>query len=101
MLHHGVIAGCREEFKSLSADEFNAFDRRSTDTEFAWLWSVRASHFVHCLEPASSVGVKPREEVRTLQRPGSERYRRLVNRRLVGTPQVEAGRPRRMTLCGR
>jgi hypothetical protein len=53
---------------------------------------------VVCLDPAGCVGLKPKAEFRSPQRPDPERRLRLVTPRLVGTPRLEAGRPRRMTL---
>ena len=98
MVNHCVNPGCHEEFKYFSAGELYALERRSAATEFFWLCNVHASRFVVCLEPAGCVGVKPRAEFCSLQRPDPERSLRFVTRRSVGTPQVDAGRPRRMTL---
>jgi hypothetical protein len=42
--------------------------------------------------------VKPKAELRSLRPPDPEWRLRLVTPRSVGTPQIKAGRPRRMTL---
>jgi hypothetical protein len=98
MVSRCVSPACQNEFKRFTAGELYALDQRSADTEFFWLCPVCAAHFVVCLEPAGCVAVKPREEFRSLQRPDPERYLRLVTRRSVRIPQIEAGPPRRMTL---
>jgi hypothetical protein len=101
MVNRCVSPGCQEQFKCFTAGELYALDRRSADTEFFWLCPVCASHFVVFLEPAGRVGVKPKAEFRSPERPDPERRLRLVTPRSVGTPWLEAGRPRRMTLSAR
>jgi hypothetical protein len=98
MVNRCASPSCQEEFKCFTAGELYALDRRSADTEFFWLCPVCASHFVVFLEPAGRVGVKPKADFRSPQRSDSERCLRLVTPRSVGTPRLEAGRPRRMTL---
>jgi hypothetical protein len=98
MVNRCVSPGCQEEFNCFTAGELYALDRRSADTEFFWLCPVCASHLVVCLETTGCVGVKPRAKFRSLERPDPERRLRLVTPRSVGTPRLEAGRPRRMTL---
>jgi hypothetical protein len=98
MVNRCVNPGCEEQFKCFTAGELYSLDRRSTDTEFFWLCPVCASHFVVCFEPADRVGVKPKAEFHSPERPSPERRLRLVTPRSVGTPRLEAGRPRRMTL---
>jgi hypothetical protein len=98
MVNHCVSPSCQEEFRCFTAGELYALDRRSADTEFFWLCPACASRFVIFLEPAGRVGVKPKAEFRSPERPDPERSLRLVTPRSVGTPRLEAGRPRRMTL---
>jgi hypothetical protein len=98
MVNRCVSPSCQGEFKCFIAEELYALDRRSADTEFFWLCPVCASHFLVCLEPAGCVGLKPKAEFRSPERPDPERRLRLVTPRSVGTPRLEAGRPRRMTL---
>ena len=98
MIKRCINPGCQEEFTCFTAGELYALDRRSADTEFFWLCPVCALHFVVCLEPAGCVLVKARAEFCSRQRPDPERNLRRVTPRSVGTPRLEAGRPRRMTL---
>lgn len=98
MVEQCVNHDCQQEFKRSTSGELYALDRRSAETEFFWLCPICASHFVVCLESEGRVGMRPRTEFRSLQRPDPERHLRLVTPRSVRTPQVEAGRPRRMTL---
>ncbi len=101
MVEQCVNPDCQQEFKRSTSGELYALDRLSAETEFFWLCSICASHFVVCLEPEGRVGMRSRAEFISLQQADPERHLRLVSPRSVRTPQVEAGRPRRMTLSAK
>ena len=93
-----VNPACRTEFRFLNPGDLYALERRSTDTEFFWLYSAYVPRVALSLDPMGCVSVRPKSDAVRPQPPHPDGYLRLVAQRKLRTPWHRASLARGLTL---